>query len=67
MNLNPQAFLQKMMNDSKIMKNPVAKNTFEMLQKGDSKGLEKVARNLYQENGIDIDEAMKQAKSMFGM
>lgn len=67
MNLNPQAFLQKMMNDSKIMQNPVAKNTFEMLQKGDSKGLEKVARNLYQENGIDIDEAMKQAKSMFGM
>lgn len=67
MNLNPQAFLQKMMNDSKVMQNPVAKNTFEMLQKGDTKGLEKVARNLYQENGIDIDEALKQAKSMFGM
>lgn len=67
MNLNPQAFLQTMMNDSKIMQNPVAKNTFEMLKRGDVKGLEETARNLYQENGIDIDEAMKQAKSMFGM
>ena len=67
MNLNPQDFLQKMMNNNAVMQNPVAKNTFEMLKKGDSKGLEQVARNLYQENGVDIDKAMKQIKSQFGM
>ena len=35
---NPQAFIQQMMNDSRIMQNPMAKNAMEMYQKGDTKG-----------------------------
>lgn len=64
---NPQAFVQQMMGNSQIMQNPIAKNTIEMMQKGDSQGLEKLARNLCQEKGINPEEAIKQIKSQFGM
>ena len=64
---NPQAFLQNMMNDSRIMQNPVAKNTIDMMRRGDSEGLEKTARNLCKEWGINPDDALKQIKSQFGL
>lgn len=64
---NPQSFIEQMMNDSQIMQNPIAKNTFELFQKGENKKLEEIARNLCSENGIDADEALKQIKAQFGM
>lgn len=64
---NPQAFLQQAMNNSQIMQNPIAKNTFEMMQKGDSQGLEKMARNLCREKGMDPDEVLRQVKQQFGL
>lgn len=64
---NPQVFVQQMMNDKNISNNPVAKNTFEMLQKGDNKGLEELAMNLCREKGINPEDAIKQIKSQFGM
>lgn len=65
--VNPQIFLQQVMDNSQAMQNPIVKNVFDMMQKNDSKGLEEMARNLYKEKGIDIDEAMKHIKSNFGM
>lgn len=47
--------------------NPVLGNALDMAQKGDSKGLEELARNLCKTNGVDADEAMKQLKSQFGI
>lgn len=64
---NPQVFMQRAMNDSQLMQNPIAKNTLEMMQKGDSKGLEELARNVCKEKGINPDDALKQMKSQFGM
>lgn len=64
---NPQAFMQQMMNQNQIMQNPMARNAMEMLQKGDDKGLEKMARNLCAEKGINPDDALKQIKSQFGL
>lgn len=64
---NPQQFMQRIENDNMIMQNPIAKNTIDMMKKGDSKGLEEMARNLYKERGIDVDDALKQAKSMLGI
>lgn len=64
---NPQAFMQQMMNQNQIMQNPMARNAMEMLQKGDEKGLEKMARNLCAEKGINPDDALKQIKSQFGL
>lgn len=47
--------------------NPVLGNALDMAQKGDSKGLEELARNLCKTNGVDADEAMEQLKSQFGI
>ena len=47
--------------------NPVLGNALDMAQKGDSKGLEVLARNLCKTNGVDADEAMNQIKSQFGI
>lgn len=64
---NPQAFMQQAMNNSQLMKNPIFKNTVDMMQKGDNKGLEEMARNLCKEKGVNPDDALKQIKSKFGM
>lgn len=64
---NPQAFMNHVMNNSELMKNPIAKNTIEMMKNGDRKGTEEIARNLLKERGINPDDALRQVKSMFGM
>lgn len=49
---NPQQIFQQMMGNNPAMNNPIMKNAFEMAQKGDSKGVEELARNLCKEKGI---------------
>lgn len=64
---NPQAFMQQAMQNSQLMQNPIMQNTIEMMQRGDSAGLEETARNLCRERGIDPNEALKKIKQQFGM
>ena len=64
---NPQAFLQQMMNNSQIMRNPMAKNAMEMYQKGDTKGLQTMAENLAKERGTTVDDIKSQIMAQFGM
>lgn len=64
---NPQQFLQNMMGNNQIMRNPMAKNTLEMAQKGDFHGIENIAKNLCKEKGINPDEMMNQIKKQMGM
>nr|DAT64332.1 MAG TPA: hypothetical protein [Caudoviricetes sp.] len=64
---NPQQFAQQMMNNSQVMQNPMAKNAVQMLQKGDSQGIESMARNLCKEKGIDPEEMMKQFKQQLNI
>lgn len=64
---NPQQFLQQAMQNSQIMQNPIAKNAIEMMQKGDNKGIEEMARNLCKEKNIEPEDAMRMAKSYFRM
>ena len=64
---SPQQFLQSMMCNSQIMKNPIAKNAIGMAQSGDTKGIEQMARNLCREKGINPDEMIKQIKRRMGM
>ena len=63
---NPQQFLQQMMWNNSVMSNPMARNAIQMAQKGDSKGIEQMARNLCKEKGIDADDVFNQIKSIFG-
>lgn len=64
---NPQQFLQNAMQNTDLMQNPIFKNTVDMMQKGDNKGLEEMARNLCAEKGINPEDALKKIKSQFGM
>ena len=64
---NPQQFLNQVMNNSQIMKNPIAKNAMEMYQKGDTKGLQAMAENLAKERGTTVDDIKSQIMAQFGM
>ena len=64
---NPQAFIQQMMQNSQIANNPIAKNAFEMYQKGDTSGLNELANNLCKERNIEPQKAFNDIKSMFGI
>jgi formate dehydrogenase maturation protein FdhE len=64
-NGNPQQFLQQMMGNNQIMRNPLMKNTIEMAQKGDMQGIEQMARNLCKEKGLNAEDVINQIKSKF--
>ena len=64
---NPQAFLQQAMQSSQINQNPIARNAFEMYQKGDADGINKLAQNLCHEKGLNMQDIEKQIKSQLGM
>lgn len=63
---NPQQMIMNMMRQQ-AGSNPVMNNALQMMEKGDNAGLEKLARNLCSEKGINADEAFKQIKGQFGM
>lgn len=64
---NPQEFMKQMMNNSQIMRNPMAKNAMEMYKNGDAKGLQSMAENLAKERGTTVDDVKKQIMDQFGM
>ena len=64
---NPQAFMQQAMNNSQFMQNPIAKNAFEMYQKGDKDGINQLVDNLCKEKGINRSDFEKQIRSQIGM
>ena len=64
---NPQQFLQQIIGNNKMMQNPIIKNTVQMAQSGDTKGIEQLARNLCKEKGINADDMFNQMKNNFGM
>ena len=64
---NPQAFIQQMVNNSQVMRNPIAKNAMEMYQKGDTQGLQAMAENLAKERGTTPQQVQEIIKKQFGM
>lgn len=64
---NPKNFAKQMLSNSQAMQNPMIRNAMDMASKGDSKGVEKLARNICTEKGINPDEAIAKIKSQFGM
>ena len=64
---NPQAFMNQIIGNQQMMNNPMIKNTVNMAQKGDMKGIEQMARNLCKEKGLNADEIFNQFKSKMNM
>ena len=63
---NPQQAIMNAMRNQ-AGQNPVLKNALDMAEKQDAKGLEQLARNLCESNGVNADDMVKQIKSQFGM
>ena len=63
---NPQQAIMNAMRNQ-AGQNPVLNNALDMAEKQDAKGLEQLATNLCESNGVNADDMVKQIKSQFGM
>lgn len=59
---NPKQAVINMINSNS---NPMLKNLVEMAEKGDNKGIEEFARNLYKDQGRDFDKEFSQFTNNF--
>ena len=62
---NPQEFVTSMVRNSANQGNPVMKNLYNLIQTGNTKEIENVARNIAAERGIDFDKEFNSFKQMF--
>lgn len=61
-NNNPQSIINKIIAQNS---NPVINNLIKMAQKGDVKGVENFARNLFKEKGRNFDKEFAEFKNNF--
>lgn len=66
MKAGPKQFIQQMIGNNQMMSNPIMKNALGMVQSGNMKGVEQMARNLCKEKGLNADEVFNQVKGKFG-
>ena len=59
--LSPQQIVKQMMGKS----NPMLTNLMNMAQKGDTKGIETFARNMFKEKGRDFDKEFAEFRGNF--
>lgn len=60
---NPEQLIAQMLQKQN---NPISANLLQLARKGDSAGLESIARNLCQQRGIDFDKEFKTFKQQLG-
>lgn len=60
--MNPKQIVMNMLKNNS---NPIFKNLIEMAERGDSKGVEQFARNVYKERGRDFDKEFGEFKNYF--
>ena len=63
---NPQQFMMNML-QSQAGNNPMLNNVLNMARQNDAAGIERVARNLAQERGVNPEQVIQQIKSQLGM
>lgn len=61
---NPQQLIMSVL-DQQAQQNPMYANIMKLAKNQDSAGLEKIARNLAQERGIDFDKEFANFKQNF--
>jgi hypothetical protein len=62
-----EIFFNRIMQNSQQMQNPIARNTIDMLNRKDYKGLEQLGRNLCKEQNINPDRALSDIRRMFNL
>lgn len=60
---NPKEMVMQMLGQNNT--NPIFNNLMDMANKGDTKGIENFARNLFKEQGKDFDAEFNKFKNMF--
>lgn len=60
---NPKEMVMQMLGQNNS--NPIFNNLMDMANKGDTKGIENFARNLFKEQGKDFDAEFNKFKNMF--
>lgn len=64
--INPmQMMLNKLANDPNIMNDPMRKHMVEVLQSGDAEEGQKIAQNLCETYGVEMQDAAQRARSFF--
>ena len=58
--MTPKSIVKRMAGN-----NPMLNNLINMAEKGDNQGVEKFARNLFSERGLNYDEEFKKFKDIF--
>lgn len=66
MPMNPQTMVMNMLRQQ-AGNNPVLNNALQMAEKGNTKGVENLVRNICKERGVDHEQIIQQAMSQFGM
>ena len=61
---NPEQLIAQMLQEQN---NPMSANLLQLARKGDSAGLESIARNLCQQRGIDFDKEFMSFKQRIGL
>ena len=64
-NGNPQEIVMNMLQKDAKSGNQIAGTLIQMINSGDSQGIERVARNIAKEKGIDFDKEFNSFKQMF--
>ena len=64
-NGNPQEIVMNMLQKDARGGNQIAGTLIQMINSGDSRGIERVARNIAKEKGIDFDKEFNSFKQMF--
>lgn len=64
---NPQQIVMGMLEQRAQQGNPVFKNLLNMVQQGDTQGVETIVRNMAREKGIDFDTEFNSFKRQFGL
>lgn len=62
---NPQIMVKNMLEQSASTGDPMARNLLEVVNSGNEKQLEQIARNVAREKGIDFDKEFNSFKQMF--
>lgn len=64
---NPQQMVANMLQQQCGGNNPMIQNIMNMVNNGDQKGLENIARNLCKSKNINPDEMMKHVHNTYGL
>lgn len=64
-NGNPQEMVMGMLKQTAQTGNPMATNLINLINSGDMQGVERLARNVARERGIDFDKEFNSFKQMF--